>query len=209
MKKFESYTSVLAAKDLKESLSLGLRIQMDISSISRKKTLPLARKSGTRMKDPIISIFIAMLFITGCEQSQVAEVGKMKFPEGSVQHAVYAEDIQWQPCPPNLPADCEMAVLEGNPRSPDLFTVRFRTSGGFVMPPHTHPKDERVTVLQGKMHVAFGMDGTRENAKQFGPGDYYVNSRDAIHTVWGDSLSIIQITGIGPWEARFVENSSK
>lgn len=56
------------------------------------------------------------------------------------------------------------------------------------------------------MSVAFGMDGTRENAKQFEPGDYYVNSRGAIHTVWADTLSIIQIAGLGPWEAKFVEN---
>jgi quercetin dioxygenase-like cupin family protein len=108
-----------------------------------------------------------------------------------------------------LPSGCEIAVLEGNPQSPDLFTVRFRLSEEFVMPPHSHPKDERVTVLKGKMSVAFGMDGTRENAKQFVPGDYYVNARGAIHTVWADTLSIIQITGIGPWEAVFVEKSSK
>jgi quercetin dioxygenase-like cupin family protein len=132
-------------------------------------------------------------------------VGEMKFPEGSVQHVVYAEDIQWKPCPPNLPSGCEIAVLEGNPKEPDLFTLRFRISGAFAMPPHTHPKDERVTVLEGKAYVAFGKDGTRENAKEFGPGDYYVNARDAIHSVWADSSTVIQITGIGPWEAEFIE----
>jgi quercetin dioxygenase-like cupin family protein len=104
-----------------------------------------------------------------------------------VQHVVQAEDIQWRPCPPNLPSGCEIAILEGNPQSPDLFTVRFRLSEEFFMPPHSHPKDERVTVLSGKMAVAFGMNATRENAKQFGPGDYYVNARGAIHSVWADS----------------------
>lgn len=147
-----------------------------------------------------------MLFIVGCAQSPV---GEMKFPEGSVQHVVHTEEIQWRPCPPDLPSGCEMAVLEGNPQGPDLFTVRFRVSGEFVMPPHSHPKDERVTVLSGKMAVAFGAQATRENAKEFGPGDYYVNARGAIHSVWADTLSIIQITGIGPWEAKFVENSNK
>jgi quercetin dioxygenase-like cupin family protein len=159
------------------------------------------------MKTNSIFLFlILMLFITSCRQSPV---GEMKFPEGTLQHVVRAEDIQWRPCPPNLPSGCEIAVLEGNPKSPELFTVRFRLGGEFVMPPHSHPKDERVTVLKGKMSVAFGMDGTHENAKQFGPGDYYVNARGAIHTVWAATASIIQITGIGPWEARFVEKSSK
>ena len=77
------------------------------------------------------------------------------------------------------------------------------------MPAHSHPKDERVTILQGKAYVAFGEDGTRENAKGFGPGDYYVNAREAIHQVWADSSTILQITGIGPWEAHFVGEESQ
>ena len=73
------------------------------------------------------------------------------------------------------------------------------------MPPHTHPRDERATILQGKAYVAFGENGSREDAKAFEPGDYYVNSRGAIHSVWADSATIIQLTGIGPWKAEFLE----
>lgn len=151
-----------------------------------------------------LSGFILVISIIGCIQLP-AQVGDMKFPEGTVQHVVYAKDIQWKPCPPNLPETCEMAVLEGNPKSNDLYTVRFKMTGELIMPPHNHPKDERVTVLQGKVYVAFGKDANKEEAKEFGPGDYYVNARDAIHTVWADSSTIIQITGIGPWEANFIE----
>ncbi len=159
------------------------------------------------MKKESILVFLSlMLFNMACAQSPV---GEMKFPEGTVQHVVRAEEVQWRPCPPNLPSGCEIAVLEGNPQSPDLFTVRFRVNGEFVMPPHTHPKDERATVLSGKVAVAFGKNGTRETAKEFGPGDYYVNSRGAIHTVWADTVSVIQLTGIGPWKADFLENSGK
>ncbi|MCB9285401.1 MAG: cupin domain-containing protein [Lewinellaceae bacterium] len=167
-----------------------------------------------------LPLFALVLFIAGCGQPPVAEdpppveemqkpIGEMQFPEGIVQHVVYAENIQWGPCPPNLPGGCEIAVLEGSPKNSDLFTVRFRVGGGFVMPAHSHPRDERVTVLQGKVYVAFGKDGTLENAKEFGPGDYYVNARNAIHTVWADSSTIIQITGIGPWEVNFVEESGE
>lgn len=134
-----------------------------------------------------------------------SRVGEMIFPQGTPQHVVHSDDVPWGPCAPTLPSGCEMAVLEGSPQSADLFTVRFRLSEEFVMPPHSHPKDERVTVLRGKMFVAFGVDATRQNAKQFGPGDYYVNARGAVHTVWSEAHSIIQITGIGPWEAHFIE----
>jgi quercetin dioxygenase-like cupin family protein len=147
-------------------------------------------------------LLVFILLITGCSQSRV---GEMQFPEGQVQHVVRAGDIQWNDCPPHLPDLCEVTVLAGDPQSADMFTVRFRLSEGFLMPPHTHPKDERVTVIEGLVSVAFGPEGSRENAKQFGPGDYYVNARNAIHTVWADSNSIVQITGIGPWEAHFIE----
>jgi len=150
-----------------------------------------------------LSVLFVMIVLNGCTQKSVP-VGEMQFPEGSVQHVVLAEDIKWQPCPPNLPEGCEMVVLEGNPKSKDLFTVRFKTSGGFKMPPHTHPKDERVTILQGKAYVAFGKDAKKEAAKEFGPGDYYVNARNEIHSVWADDDTIIQITGIGPWAANFI-----
>lgn len=117
--------------------------------------------------------FILSVIIIGCAQLS-AQIGEMKFPEGTVQHVVLAKDIQWKPCPPNLPDGCEMTVLEGNPQSSDLFTIRFKISGAFIMPAHIHPKDERVTVLQGKAFVAFGKGATQAEAKEFGPGDYYV-----------------------------------
>jgi len=96
-----------------------------------------------------------------------------------------------------------MAVLEGDPRAPELFTVRFSLDRGFVLRPHTHPKHERVTVLDGQVRVAFGAHAEHDNAKIFGPGDYYVNSRDEIHSVWIDKPTVVQITGVGPWEANF------
>ena len=151
-----------------------------------------------------LPLFLISLFIIGCIQMS-AQIGEMKFPEGKVQHVVRANEIKWKPCPSNLPEGCEMAILEGNPKSNDLFTVRFKLSGKFVMPPHTHPKDERVTILQGNAYVAFGKDVTKEDAKEFGTGDYYVNARESIHTVWTDDNTIIQITGIGPWEANFIQ----
>ena len=158
------------------------------------------------MKQKLKFIYAIVSIIILTSAPLYAQVGEMIFPEGEVQHVVHAKDIQWQPCPPSLPKGCEMAVLEGNPKGNDLFTVRFKITGAFIMPPHTHPKDERVTVLQGKAYVAFGNDATREEATEFEPGDYYVNARNAIHTVWADSSTIIQITGIGPWEAHFIED---
>lgn len=86
-----------------------------------------------------------------------------------------------------------------------MFTVRFYVKDEFYMPAHTHPKDERVTIISGKAAVGFGNDVARKDAKEFGSGDYYVNARGAVHKVWIEGPTVLQITGIGPWEAHFVD----
>lgn len=155
-----------------------------------------------------MAIVIVVTLLLGTFTSALAqtEIGVVEFPEGSVQHVVHADEIDWKPCPPNLPSGCQVALLEGSPKAPGLFTIRFIVDGTFYMPPHSHPRDERVTILQGTAYVAFGEDGTRETASAFGPGDYYINKREAIHQVWADSATIFQLTGIGPWEVHFVED---
>ena len=164
----------------------------------RRKALKLetVRRAGMTFG---LTVFLLASAATG------QEIGVMQFADGEVQHVVRAASTDWRPCPPTLPAGCEMAVLDGDPQGEDLFTVRFRVEDVLVMPPHWHPKDERVTVIEGKVAVAFGADSRREGATEFGPGDYYVNARHAVHVVWIEGPTVLQITGIGPWKAVPVE----
>ena len=170
---------------------------------NNQKTYPMKLKNK-HLPKANFSAFILLLWLVA-SIPMIAQVGDMKFKEGQVQHVVKAKEIDWKPCPPNLPNGCEMAILEGNPRGDDMFTVRFKITGEFLLPPHTHPKDERVTVLQGKVYVAFGEEATKDDATIFEPGDYYVNAKNAVHTVWAEPGTIIQITGVGPWEANLVK----
>ena len=98
-----------------------------------------------------------------------------------------------------------MAVLEGDPKREMLFTARFRTGTEFEMRPHWHPRNERVTILEGKIGVGFGDEIDRENVTWFGPGDYYVNAQKAHHFVLADGPAVLQITGVGPWKAIFLD----
>lgn len=165
----------------------------------------MKRQSGQfDMRSGICIPVLTLIFcILGVFHS-VAQVGELEFPKGSVQHVVLADEIQWNPCPPNLPEGCEIAVLEGDPKSSGLFTVRFKVKKGFMMPSHTHPENERVTVISGRVSVGFGAKAKQQEARHFEAGDYYVNASNAVHKVWADSDCILQITGIGPWKADFI-----
>jgi hypothetical protein len=153
-----------------------------------------------------------MVLVGGCASSSPAstcpEVPGVKEAElggGEQQLVARAEEISWRPCPPSLPAGCEMAVLEGSPREEMLFTVRIRTTSPFELKPHWHPNNERVTILEGKVGVGFGEVIDRDKVSWFGPGDYYVNAKDAHHFVLGDDPVTLQITGVGPWQVNFLD----
>lgn len=124
-----------------------------------------------------------------------------EIPNGVDQVVYRADEIEWGPCPPGpLAGDgCRMAVLEGNPKAEQLFTFRIRITEPFVLPPHTHPRNERVTVIEGALNVGFGDTVDKARSTRFEAGDYYINRAGAHHFVWSDEPTIIQLTGIGPW----------
>lgn len=57
-----------------------------------------------------------------------------------------------------------------------------------------------------KQSALEGEEIDREHVKWFGPGDYYVNAQEAHHFVLADGPAGLQITGIGPWKAVFLES---
>ena len=162
------------------------------------------------MRIAFLSLMLLTLHI-GCAGSKStstcpsASTTEAALPVGSSQLSKLASEIVWVACPPTLPSGCEMAVLEGDPKQEMLFTVRFRTGSEFEMKPHWHPRNERVTILEGKIGVGFGDVIDRERVTWFGPGDYYVNAKEAHHFVLADGPAVLQITGIGPWKAIFLE----
>ncbi len=49
------------------------------------------------------------------------------FAQGQKQIVVRAAEANYGPCPPTIPFECEMAVLEGSRQKAGLFTIRFRS----------------------------------------------------------------------------------
>src|SRR4051812_22228258 len=69
---------------------------------------------------------------------------------------VLPDDIKWIDGPPSLPPGCKMVVLEGDPAKEGPFVMRAKMPDGYRIMPHTHPKDERVTVLSGALYMGTG-----------------------------------------------------
>lgn len=97
---------------------------------------------------------------------------------------------------PGMPHGTQLAVLEGAPKAAGLFTIRLRVSPKFKLPRHTHPKDERVTVLEGSINVQ--LDGAKA-PKKFSAGSFYLTPAGVPHHLWSDEGATLQMTGEGPW----------
>lgn len=118
--------------------------------------------------------------------------------------AVTPNDVAWKPGPPSLPAGTQAAVLEGDPTKPGIVTMRLKIPKGFRLAMHTHPADERVTVLSGTMHVTY-IEGATTSTRSFPAGSFYVTPKGVQHSVAVDEETIIQITVQGPWGVAYVD----
>jgi quercetin dioxygenase-like cupin family protein len=123
-------------------------------------------------------------------------------PPGAVQ--AHAETIQWGPASPAMPPGTQLAVLEGDPKAPRFFTLRIKVPAGSRLAPHWHPRDERVTVISGAVAVGFGDAIDEAAATRFGAGAFYVNPANSHHYVLFPEESVVQVTGVGPWEVNFL-----
>jgi len=157
-------------------------------------------------KVPFFGAVILCVLAVGAAASDTTTV-EVPLPDGVDQIVHRPGEIDWGPCPPGPLAGegCRMAILEGNPKAEQLFTFRIRTTEPFVLPPHTHPRNERVTVIDGALYVGFGDTVDKAASTRFKAGDFYVNRAGAHHFVWSDEPMTVQLTGIGPWEIHPVK----
>jgi quercetin dioxygenase-like cupin family protein len=108
-----------------------------------------------------------------------------------------------------MPAGTKLMVLEGNPAAEGFFTVRLKIPAGTVLPPHWHPRHERVTVLSGSIRVGFGDVIAEPATTTFKAGSFYVNPPESHHYVIFPEETVMQLTGVGPWELHLVGVGAK
>src|SRR5437763_814547 len=77
--------------------------------------------------------------------------------EGHEEIGLYPpKQIKWKDGPASLPAGAKLAVLEGDPAKEGPFVMRLLLPDGYRIPPHVHPKAERLTVLAGTFNIGMG-----------------------------------------------------
>jgi quercetin dioxygenase-like cupin family protein len=108
--------------------------------------------------------------------------------------------MKWGAAPPGLPPGARLAVLSGDPGKEGMFTIRLRFPAGYAVPPHHHPADELVTVVQGRIALGMGDKADRAKAKNLIQGGYVVAKANMNHYVFSPTAGTVQITSHGPFQ---------
>lgn len=148
------------------------------------------------MQKKLILTLAAGLALTAAAASSQAPATHRIIPAG---------DIVWVPAPATLPAGAQTALLYGNPAGDGLFAMRLKVPKGYQLPLHTHPGQEIVTVLQGKVRLVVGSMANAASAPPLTAGSFYITEPGTPHTLLVEEDSVIQVNSRGPWGIDFVD----
>ena len=162
-----------------------------------------------------------LLFLVLGLASCASDKGSKQGGSAPITHEPYGTELQpfetnppaeitWKPGPTSLASGAQIAVLEGDPTKEGPFVFRVKVPDGFLIKPHTHPRAERVTVIQGTFNIA--MQDTVENAQT--PGNFKTMPAGSFgywparmpHVAWtsGGTETIVQFHGYGPWIIQYL-----
>ena len=115
------------------------------------------------------------------------------------------EDTTWGPASPKLPPGAQFAVLAGDPSRPGHpYVFRVRLPDGYSVPPHSHPMDENVTVIQGVFRLGFGTRFDRGAMHELTAGAYAMLPEGLAHYNEVKGETILQFHGLGPYDVTYV-----
>jgi quercetin dioxygenase-like cupin family protein len=151
-----------------------------------------------------ISVLIAIAiaaFVLEVPQGESSASSTMKM-EGFGIFPV--NEMTWKDGPPSLPKGAMIAVLEGDPSKEGPFAFRVKIPDAYRIPPHTHPKTERITVISGTFNLGMG-DKFDESAGTAMPaGTYGYWPAGMHHFVWAKGETVVQFHGTGPWSIQYL-----
>ena len=132
-------------------------------------------------------------------------LGSAAQPHAGKEHDVVTPDaMKWVDAPPSLPPGAKVVVLEGDPTTEGPFVMRAKMPDGYRIMPHTHPKDERVTVLSGTLYMGLGEKFDEQAAKAMPAGSYGRTAAGVRHFAYARGETVIQVHGTGPWVIDYV-----
>jgi quercetin dioxygenase-like cupin family protein len=104
----------------------------------------------------------------------------------------------------------QVSLVAGDPSQAGApFTLRIRMAPGTRVPPHWHPTDEHITVLQGRFGVGMGDVYDEASLQELPAGSYALMPKSMTHFARAMGETVVQVHGIGPFKSVWVSRSSQ
>jgi quercetin dioxygenase-like cupin family protein len=102
------------------------------------------------------------------------------------------------------PMSGDVEILYGDPEVAGRpFAMRIRELAGGVIPLHSHPVDEHLTVLQGTFYFAVGDEWDASKLKALPAGSYaFVPAGTTMYGATPEA-AVVQVHGTGPFDIRW------
>lgn len=98
----------------------------------------------------------------------------------------------------------DVEILYGDPEvAGQPFVMRIRELPGGIIPPHRHPVDEHITVVQGTVYFGIGENFDRANTKEMKAGSYAFIPKGTTMFGYTPEAAIVQVHGIGPFHIHW------
>lgn len=129
-------------------------------------------------------------------------LAKMGFAQQHIMQNM--TEAKWDNAPPFLPPGAKIDVLAGNPMGDSLYSLRLKFPAHYRIPAHSHPADENVTVLSGRLFMGMGDKLDPKGGKPLGVGGFVMMPAKANHYAYTNGETIILLHGKGPVEFNYV-----
>jgi len=104
--------------------------------------------------------------------------------------------------------ESDVEVLQGDPEiAGKPFVIRIRELPGGLVPPHTHPVDENITVVQGTWYFGTGPAFDRRALKPLSAGSYAFAPKGTTMFGYSPDGAIVQVHGIGPFHIHWKDGA--
>ena len=112
-----------------------------------------------------------------------------------------AKGLKWMDAPAGLPSGAKVAVVKGDPSKAGDFTLRIKMPANYAVPPHHHPADEIVRVMDsGTLNYGMGDKLDKANAGSLTKGYHVTMHAGMNHWVFTTDPVEIQVNGTGPFQ---------
>jgi quercetin dioxygenase-like cupin family protein len=102
------------------------------------------------------------------------------------------------------PMTADVEVLFGDPEKPgEPFVMRIRELPGTIIPLHSHPVDEHITVVQGTWYFAVGERWDSTALGELRPGSYAFAPAGSTMYGWSPDGAVVQVHGVGPFHIHW------